>query len=554
MIKKISVIQYRKIKNLEFEFSKGINVISGTNGTCKTSILHIVSNSFQAVNKKCPWLIDDSCLEIIKKVNSIINPKVESLTRGDKRYNDPAFEQKGSLFTIDYFDKTSLGFRRHNSKMHNRYSIKPFYPKGTKDSLPYCPVIYLGLSRLLPFGEFQNDDAIEGVKKTLPLIYQQEIADVYRKFTGLSVSSTAPQKMGDIKIRADFSSDQNGIDSNTISAGEDNLFILITAIVSLKYYFNCITSSNTVESILLIDEMDATLHPSLQIKLLELYNEYSKAFKIQIIFTSHSLSLLEHALSKKYNVIYLIDNISTVLKMEAPDIYKIKMHLHNITRDDIYTNKVIPVFTEDKEARLFLNILFDYYTEKYLSAFSKVKQFFHLIDANISANNLLNIFDDIYLLKSTMQSICILDGDQKSKQDYNKYVITLPGANSPEKLIMDYSIQLFDNDDQFWTEGIIINLGYGKIYYRENIRPDIDSISEKLKELNDKKESTHGVQREISKKVFNRHKRFFEILFRHWVNNTENEDQLNKFYKDLYVMFKKVAVFHGINSKEWDLP
>ncbi|KJR44453.1 Prophage Lp2 protein 4 [Desulfosporosinus sp. I2] len=199
MIKKISIIQYRKIKNLDFEFSSGINVISGTNGTCKTSLLHIISNSFQAVNKNCSWINDNTCTEIIKKVNNIINPKVESLTRGDKQYNDPAIDQKGSLFTIDYYDKTPLGFRKHNSKISNRYAVKPYYQKGTNDSLPYCPVVYLGLSRLLPFGEFQNDDAIEGIKKSLPLIYQKEIAEIYKQFTGLSISSTVQRKNGRYK-------------------------------------------------------------------------------------------------------------------------------------------------------------------------------------------------------------------------------------------------------------------------------------------------------------------------------------------------------------------
>lgn len=559
MVKKISITQYRKIKNMNFEFSRGINAISGTNGTCKTSLLHIVSNSFQAVNKNCSWINDNACIEIIKKVNNIINPKVETLTRGDKKYNDPAIGQKGSLFTVEYFDQSPLGFRRHNSKIvneykiSNRYAVKPFYQRGTKDTLPYCPVIYLGLSRLFPFGEFNNDDEIEEIKKTLPSAYKQEIEDIYKQFTGLSISSTIPQKMGDIKVRADFFSDHDGIDSNTISAGEDNLFILITAIVSLKYYYNCIQSSNTVESILLIDELDATLHPSLQFKILELFNKYSSDYKIQIIFTTHSLSLLEYALNKKYNVMYLIDNITSVVKMETPDIYKIKMYLHDITRDDIYINKAIPIFTEDEEARVFLNILLDYYSKKYSSTFTKVRRFFHLVDANIGANNLLNIFEDIYLLKSTMQSICILDGDQKSKQDYNKYVIVLPGGDSPEKLIMDYSIQLFDNDDCFWTDETIISLNYGKVYYRDNIRPDIDNISEKLKQLDEEGKSTHGVKREMSKKVFTKHKRFFELLFKHWVNNVEHEEQLNKFYKDLHVMFKKVSEFHGINSKEWNI-
>lgn len=548
MIKKVSVTQYRKLKNLEFDFTERLNILSGTNGTCKTSLLHIVSNSFQAVTKTCSWIQDPACLEIIKKVNSITNPKIESLTKGDKQHNDPTNGQKGTIFTVEYFSREPLSFRKHDSKLSNRYAVKPYYTRGTSDKLPYCPIIYLGLARLVPFGEYQNDEAIEGVKKSLPAQYQQEIANIYRRFTGINISSSAPQKMGDIKVRSDFASDSSGIDSNTISAGEDNLFILITAIVSLKYYYESIMSANEIESILLIDELDATLHPSLQSKLLDLFLEYSQNFKIQVIFTSHSLSLLEYALKKKDNVIYLIDNVTSVIKMASPDIYKIKMYLHNQTRDDIYTSKVIPVFTEDLEARIFLNIIFDY-LEVQLAGFANVRRFFHLVNANIGATNLVNIFSDTYLLKSTMQSVCILDGDQSP--DLNKYIITLPGAASPEEMIMNYSIQLFDNDDPFWTNETILNLGFGKVYYQNNIRPDIDGIPAKLQALRYAGESTHGKERELRKKVFQKHQRFFEMLFKHWVNNDEHSEQINKFTKGLYAMFRKAAEFHGINPNEW---
>lgn len=94
-----------------------------------------------------------------------------------------------------------------------------------------------------------------------------------------------------------------------VSAGEDNLFIIISALVSMRYYYDSITSNNDVESVLLIDEFDATLHPSLQFKLLDIFREYSACYKIQIVFTTHSLSTIEYALKKKDNVIYLIDNV-----------------------------------------------------------------------------------------------------------------------------------------------------------------------------------------------------------------------------------------------------
>lgn len=550
MVKKLSVHQYKKIKNLSFDFSEKINVISGTNGTCKTSILHIVSNSFQAVTKSCDWIQDNSCLDVIKKINSITNPKIESLTRGDKIYNDPTNGHRGVILDVEYFGRNPISFRKHNSKISNRYAVKPKYQPGTKDSLPCAPIIYLGLSRLVPFGEYQNDEAVQGLKKSLPQEYQQEIIDLYKRFTGIEILSIAPQKMGEIKTRADFSSNESGIDSNTISAGEDNLFIIITAMVSLKYYFDSIESRREVESILLIDEFDATLHPSLQFKLMEIIEQYSKSYKIQIFLTTHSLPLLDYALKNKENVIYLIDNVTSVIKMDSPDIYKIKMHLHGLTHNDIYLSRVIPLFTEDAEARIFLEIILEYYNSK-KTEFKNVRSLFHFVDANIGATNLINIFKDSYLIKSTMQSICILDGDQNP--DYSKYIITLPGGASPENLIMEYSLQLYDNDDPFWTDETILSLNYGKIYFRDNVRPDIEDINRTLDDLKRSGKSIHGKKREISKNVFNKHQRFFELLFKHWVNNPEHEEMMEKFYKDLNVMFKKVAEFHEISSNEWNI-
>ncbi len=550
MVKSINIVKYRKLQDITFDFSKGINILSGTNGTCKTSLLHIISNAYQSVTKNCYWLQDKSCLDIIKQINNNINPKIESLTKGDKKYNDPANGIHGTLFKVDYFGHASLNFRKHNSKINSRYAVKPWYKKGTNEKLPHCPTIYLGLSRLLPFGEFQNDDAIEKLKKSLPVQYQTEIADLYNRLTGIAISSLIPQKMGDIKTRADFISDQTGIDSNTISAGEDNLFIIISSLVSLKYYFKSIISSNEVESVLLIDELDATLHPSLQFKLLEIFRQYSLDYKIQILFTTHSISVLEYALKMKDNVIYLIDNMTSVIKMESPDIYKIKMYLHDKTRDDIYLSKAIPVFTEDKEAGVFLNILFDYFEEQQTD-FSSIRRFFHLVDANIGADNLKNIFSDSYLLKTTMKFVCILDGDQQS--DLSKYTITLPGEGSPEKVIMNYALMLYDNDDAFWTNATILELGYGKIHYRDNIKPDIDNIADTLLQKRTVGEPTHGVERDMNKKVFKKHQRFFELLFKHWVHSDENSDSIKKFYKNLNIMFKKVAEFYGINPRLWNI-
>ena len=52
MVKGIEFKKYKKFNNQSFVFSPDINVISGENGTCKSSLLYLIGNSFQSVKKK----------------------------------------------------------------------------------------------------------------------------------------------------------------------------------------------------------------------------------------------------------------------------------------------------------------------------------------------------------------------------------------------------------------------------------------------------------------------------------------------------------------------
>lgn len=551
MVRLIDIIQYRKLKNLSLSLSPNVNAISGTNGTCKTSLLHIISNSFQAVTSKCNWVNDPKCLAAINAVNDSINPKVEGLTRGDKTYNDPAHGVRGALFTIHYFDREALEFRRHNSSITTRYAVKPKYPPGTEQKLPYCPVIYLGLSRLVPFGEFRNDDAVVDIKKKLPLEYQTEISRLYKGFTNYTITYGSAQQMGDIKTRTEFDCAAEGIDSNTISAGEDNLFIILTALVSLKYYYENISHTKTVESILLIDEADATLHPAYQIKLLNLFRDFSNQYKIQIIFTTHSLSLIESMLDKRDNVIYLLNNVNNVAVMPEPDIFKIKMHLQMLTEDDIYSDRVIPIFSEDDEARALIEMLVEYFMEIHPNDFRGVSRFFHYVHTNISAENLTGIFTDSKLLKIAMRSICILDGDHNS--DLSNCIVALPssGKESPEKMLLSYAKKLYDADSPFWTNRVIIGKGFGKPYYLERVAGLVETFERDLADIKARGSSTKGMVREFNKKLFNDNKTFFELLFKHWLHDPDNAAAIEHFYADLRSLFKKISPYNEINPDEW---
>lgn len=561
MIKSMEFIHYRNLKNIEFNFSKGINIISGVNGTCKSSILYLISNSFKSLNKTNTWIKDKNSIDIIKSINKNFNPKIESLTKGDKTYNNPAPGTNGVLLKCSYFDGTSLDFRRHNStnNSNHRFSIKPPYKKGTNQSLNAIPIIYLGLFRLYPFGEFENDSQIKSVTKELPDIYKEELSDLYYSFTGVKIVFEKHKIIGNIKVRSDFKSklsenDSNtissGIDSNTISSGEDNLLIILNSLVSLKYYYESIDTFRDVESILLIDELDASLHPDFQIKLYKIFKEYSELYKIQIFFTTHSLTLIKYLLEKKANLFYLLKGNNYVYLMEDPDINQITMNLNDVTRKEIYLDNKIPIISEDAEARTFLKEIFNYYNK---TSNINLESFFYLSNSKLGSDNIISIFKDPNLKRTALRAVAVLDGDKNNKSDLSNHIIILPGEKSPEDLFFEYSKLLYNNNvGYFWNNSVLQSEGYFPDFYRNNILEKIENITKTINELISKDEPTKGVKRKMAKDIFNEYNVFWKYVIKDWVENTENKDEINKFLKNLNIVFKKTADFYSIIPKVWD--
>ncbi|TYL42367.1 ATP-dependent endonuclease [Dickeya sp. ws52] len=548
MIEKIIINKYKKLEDIDFSFTPKMNVISGTNGTCKTTLLHIVSNAFKAAKVSSDNYSNASCVKVVKNNNIIINPKIESLVRDAKNYSDPAKGKKGELFDVHYTNGESLSFRKHNSEQDERYAIKPYYSGG--QSLPSCNIIYLGLSRLFPVGELE-DDYIVQVKSGLPDSYMNMLSTIYEKLTHIKIDNIKISMVSDFKLGPEFVSPVEGIDSNTISSGEDNLFIILKALVSLAYYYDSLISKgDDIVSILLIDEYDATLHPSLQDKLYDIMSDFSEKYKIQIFITTHSLSLLEYVLEKKDNLIYLHNDINSVFQIKEPSIVDIKMHLRNETRSEIYNKKKIPIFTEDDEARIFLNAIFDYY-ELLNKDFSKIRRFFHLVECKVGADNLVSIFSDNSLLDTTLKSICVLDGDKKL--DIKRCTIKLPGGKSPEVICFEHAEYLYQSDDRdFWRDNTIRGLGYTKTKFLSDIREDISSIEEKIKQVKEITGTSKGVARDLNKKQFEKHREFFELVFRDWISDENNDKEISNFYNDLKTVFFKVSMANGIEKREWD--
>ncbi len=549
MIKKIVINKYRRFEDETFEFSPNINVISGTNGSCKTSLLHIVSNSFKMVSSKDDRLMNSDVIKIINGINHSMNPKIETLTKGDIEYNNPAINYSGNLYTSYYYNNDVLNFRRHNSSKENRFSVKPNYPAGTSEKLPSFPVIYLSLGRLYNFGEFHDENDIKKIKTKLPIDYQENLTNLYEYLTGIKISNINPKKMGSIKSRADFESNIQGIDSNTISSGEDNVYIILNALESLKYYYEHVKKDNNiVESILLIDEFDATLHPGLQNELYDLMRLYSEKYKIQIFFTTHSLSLIEYVLKNKDNLIYLINQGNESIPLKDNNIFTIKRLLKLEYGDNNINMKKIPLFLEDDEARDFFELILDYWMiEKRLKEIINVNPYLYKVDVKMSANNLINLFEDKYLIDSTMKSMCILDGDHSSSKNIANHIISLPGDNSPEKLICSYLRSLYDENSTLLNDEELISNGYQKLVIFNHIIKVIDDFNEGEEIKKNQGQSVKGDERIFYKNLYKNHKILFTILMKLWIKNHTRE--IENFYDDFKILFMKCSEFYSIDKK-----
>lgn len=535
MINELNITHYRKLKNIRLEFKPGINLISGTNGTCKSSILHIISNSFQGVTTDSEELRE--CLSIITRINQSINPKINNLTKGDNRYNDPAPGQQGELYRVQYNNGYALGFRRHNARSTSRYSLKPKYATPG-ESLPEAPVIYLGLTRLIPIGELT--DVYANIRKTLPEDYQNEIIQKYNELTGIPIKNISTHEITGLKRRGEFETDLEGIDSNTISVGEDNLFVILNALYSAKYY-SSVTKNKP--SVLLIDEMDAGLHPSLQFKLLNLLREFSKNFNIQIIFTTHSLYLIDKALKAKDNITYLMKSANhSVSIMPNPDIFKIEMHLNSETRQNLYKDKKLPIFSEDNEARVMINLIFDILSEKD-QQFASIRHHFHLVQMNSGCENLKTLFKDEVLTANTLKAICILDGDSRT-HELKHNIISLPGQVSPEKLIFQHLSELLSKEiyNEFWCNEYIQQEGYSFEWAKDNIYPKSSALAS-------------AYNREQAKALFNdqNYRCFFTIVMKDWLLRHWEEREMKAFIEDVNILFYKLADYYGINTSRWPL-
>ena len=303
------------------------------------------------------------------------------------------------------------------------------------------PSLYLGLSRLHPLGELDGNitkmktimfkDPAEENWYTSKYRYILSLNEDITSFVNLDVDSTKKKFLCANTEKYDYLCN---------SAGQDNLSQILIAILSFKRLKSSLDP--WPGGILLIDEVDATLHPSAQNRLFELLFQMSRELDIQIIFTTHSLSLLSYIYKcKEANNVYRTDiNIIYLTTANLELDVLTNPHWDVINNDMQITslfdnNEKISVYTEDAEAIWFLKKALSF---KNFPAINRI----NFIEVDNSYTQLLKYRreDPKYFSKV----IIVLDGDVNDSEidsDF-KNVIKLPGNMSIEEMIYNFLLNL----------------------------------------------------------------------------------------------------------------
>lgn len=493
--------KFRKLSNIKLDIAPRLTAISGHNGIGKSTILGIIANgseyngepktyfgkSFRSDFGEIFHLAED---EIVKdrKTRPIITLK----------YSLEYQESPDTINSIDILkncrvskqgtDRLRLIPRTDNQTKKNYKELLNQYKIGDAAKMP-IPTIYLGMSRMTPIGEHDSSDVtvirrrdafapedqtyiIQATNKIIPADLVDDPAILTHSFKKSRKGSSLPEYAHS---------------SLSISLGQDSLSSIITALAS----FHRLKRENPdvyTGGILVIDELDAGFHPIAQLKLIELFKQEARKLNLQIIFTTHSLTILKHILNedKKQHIKPPQDTVIYFQDTRLPKLMP-NVSYQKIKNDLLLTPKMkhpqkpsIDIFFEDSEAELiFKKIINHICANKGVYSYFGVE--FNYYPLGTSEQVLMTLYDKVPYFKN---QLLIPDNDVYSKCKNRELIekamniVPLPGSDdqnentppaerTPEAILYLYIKSKFDNyekEEEFWR-----SLVYTTDYTKEHI-------------------------------------------------------------------------------------
>jgi len=429
---------FRSLKNRTLKLGKYMTVITGKNGTMKSSLMGLITHPFSSPN---------SAKDLHGKPLKTDMRTVFRLSL-DKDTDEYIYYLKALTNKNEELSEPVRVYRREEEKRH-RITVSATNESGRGNFALNTSMI--NLSRLYPMIETDShvvpDDLSNEEKQKISRDYYDIMQrEAFAKFESVT----------DKKNKNTCGPKDTYYDFSSISSGEDNLGSILYKLIAFK---RASTNEDCLQGLICIDEFEASLHPVTQNRFFDFLLKWCKQNKIQIIITTHSLYLIYHCLSLQQSDNYEKDSISitNISTMQVgsdhnynfipnPDYKTIYRELTYVNPEEAPPYKV-NIICEDEEAKHLI--------KKILG--TKISRQIEVI-TNISGTNGIPCTGLISLAKNGSRllddSIIILDADVP-ESSYSrlsfKYITKLyePNNYCIERAVVNYILNCDDSEPLF---------------------------------------------------------------------------------------------------------
>lgn len=444
--------KFRTFKDVDISIGQKLTLISGKNGTGKSTILGILAQVCSFTTNYIPANNEEGfSKEELYNLKTIYEENFQSdftdHFKISKDYDLPSVNEYSVDFTLDDAEEqlnllATLKGTSRKGKLRLVLRKDQELTGNTSRNITF-PTIYLSLRRLTPFAARKTS-----LKKVV--LAEDEKKDFInisnRLFTPVTNHNHIDSNFDKQSVNSTVNTSDD-YDITSASTGEDNLGQIITAMLSFKRLKK--NWKNYKGGLLLIDEIDASLFPHVQSKLVEELNKFASKNDVQVVFTTHSPTMISKVLeldgkakkstSTKNNIglNFLSNNFGPITNNIDFTFEEIIANLNVSAPKTQSHNKKINVYCEDSEAYAFIKAILP----TNLKSKSKFMQ-----NVKIGSESLISLRKN-NILEFTKQSIIVLDGDKGKKA--NKNLCYLPSSTPPDQL-MFYLLYNLDPNDEYW--------------------------------------------------------------------------------------------------------
>jgi hypothetical protein len=268
---------FRSLKDQSLILGDHLTVLSGRNGTMKTSLMGLLAHPFSSDAK-------DAFGESLKtRLGEVFRLSPEFDT-GDYAYDMTLRTGSGEILS------EPVSFYRVQDNTNRHRIVVSGSEKG--DGNFRYNTSFLNLKRLFPLvdtkAEPTTDRAFDLSEKEVA-----DLKDFYETvFPSTNYETFVPIHEKKVKTTFALSGTSARYDWHSISSGEDNLGAIFNRLVGFQRAFE--VGQKNGNGILCIDEFESSLHPVAQLQILDYIYRWSAKFKVQVVISTHSLHLIQH--------------------------------------------------------------------------------------------------------------------------------------------------------------------------------------------------------------------------------------------------------------------